>query len=70
MPDTPTRYEVRTPNARFTGVRAGLAFRDGRAVTRDAAAAAECRALGYAVKELKTTTGKATAPRRGQQKGV
>lgn len=65
------RFEIRTPNARFDGERRGVVFRAGVGVTSDAAAAAECGVLGYAVREIKApAAGRKKSARRRDNKGA
>ena len=47
--DRGQRFAVHTPNAGFTGVRAGVSIREGVGYTDDERAADDCRSLGYEV---------------------
>jgi hypothetical protein len=48
----PVVFQIRTPNLRFKGQRAGVTFADGVGRTSDPAAADACRAMGYTVESL------------------
>lgn len=52
-PDTAGRFEIRTPNPEFKGVRHNVQFVDGVGRTDDPARAEAMRELGYEVKELR-----------------
>lgn len=43
------KYDIKTPNVGFTGIREGIAIQDGRATTDDQEAASNLKALGYSV---------------------
>ena len=40
------RFEIRTPNPTFSGIRSGVQFRSGQALTGNAASAAGMASLG------------------------
>lgn len=52
LPDKAGRFEIRTPNSSFSGVRHNVQFQGGVGRTDDPTRAQACRELGYAVTEL------------------
>ncbi len=53
------KYKIQTPNRHFNGIRFGLAFSNGQAVTEDDALALKMeKELGYEVHKLKESKAK------------
>jgi hypothetical protein len=59
-PSAPLRFRIRTPDANFGGIRAGVHISGGVGYTSDPKAAEYCHSLGYAVTD--DTTGQPAFP--------